>query len=123
LFPADGTPQSARKQWLAGVLDVCGELRLDAGAVAALHNGKSLLPVGVVAVVGQFSRGDAVIVRDAAGTELGRGLAAYASDEADAIKGCRSELISSKLGYRGRDVMIHRDDLVLFSSGDTKILS
>jgi glutamate 5-kinase len=123
LFPADGTPQSARKQWLAGVLDVCGELRLDAGAVAALHNGKSLLPVGVVAVVGQFSRGDAVIVRDAAGTELGRGLAAYASDEADAIKGCRSELISSKLGYRGRDVMIHRDDLVLFSSGDTKNLS
>lgn len=123
LFASDGTPQSARKQWLAGVLDVCGEVRLDAGAVAALNNGKSLLPVGVIAIDGQFRRGDAVMLRDEAGTELGRGLAAYASDEADAIKGCRSELISSKLGYRGRDVMIHRDDLVLFSSADRKNLS
>ena len=119
LFTSDGTPQSARKQWLAGVLDVCGEVRLDAGAVAALKNGKSLLPVGVVAVTGQFCRGDAVTLRDAKGTELGRGLAAYASDEADAIKGCQSERISSKLGYRGRDVMIHRDDLVLFSFADS----
>jgi len=77
----------------------------------------------VLAIDGNFRRGDAVMLRDAAGTELGRGLAAYASDEADAIKGCRSELISSKLGYRGRDVMIHRDDLVLFSSVDKKNLS
>jgi glutamate 5-kinase len=120
LFPADGTPQSARKQWLAGVLDVCGEVRLDAGAVTALNNGKSLLPVGVVAVDGQFRRGDAVTLCDAAGIELGRGLAGYTSDEAQAIKGCRSELISSKLGYRGRDVMIHRDDLVIFSTVDAK---
>jgi glutamate 5-kinase len=120
LFISEGTPQSARKQWLAGVLDVCGDIRLDAGAVAALNNGKSLLPVGVVAVAGQFSRGDAVTISDANGAELGRGIAAYASDEADAIKGCQSEHISSKLGYRVRDVMIHRDDLVLFSFVGTK---
>lgn len=120
LFSSEGTPQSARKQWLAGVLDVCGEVQVDAGAVVALNNGKSLLPVGVIAVEGQFRRGDAVMLRDVAGSELGRGLAAYSSEEAEAIKGCRSELISSKLGYRGRDVMIHRDDLVLFSSADKK---
>ncbi len=123
LFSGDGTPQSARKQWLAGMLDVCGEVQLDAGAVAALNNGKSLLPVGVIAVAGQFRQGDAVILRDAAGAELGRGLAAYASDEAELIKGCRSEHISSKLGYRGRDVMIHRDDLVLFSAVESRNLS
>jgi glutamate 5-kinase len=120
LFTGEGTPQSARKQWLAGVLDVCGEVRLDAGAVAALNNGKSLLPVGVVAVTGQFRRGDAVMLMDANGAELGHGLAAYASEEADAIKGCQSEQIQSRLGYRGRDVMIHRDDLVLFSFASAK---
>jgi len=120
LFSSEGTPQSARKQWLAGVLEVCGELRVDAGAVAALNNGKSLLPVGVVAVTGDFGRGDAVALTDANGAELGRGLAAYASDEADKIKGCQSDLIESKLGYRGRDVIIHRDDLVMFSSAATK---
>jgi glutamate 5-kinase len=120
LFTGEGTPQSARKQWLAGILEVCGEVRLDAGAVAALNNGKSLLPVGVVAVSGQFHRGDAVMLKDTNGAELGRGLAAYASEEADAIMGCRSEQIQSRLGYRGRDVMIHRDDLVLFSFAGVK---
>lgn len=120
LFASEGTPQSARKQWLAGVLEVCGEVRLDAGAVAALNNGKSLLPVGVVAVTGKFRRGDAVTLKDANGAELGRGLAAYASEEADAIMGCQSEQIQSRLGYRGRDVMIHRDDLVLFSFAGAK---
>jgi glutamate 5-kinase len=120
VFTGEGTPQSARKQWLAGILEVCGEVRLDAGAVAALNNGKSLLPVGVVAVTGQFRRGDAVMLMDANGAELGRGLAAYASEEADAIMGCQSEQIQSRLGYRGRDVMIHRDDLVLFSFAGAK---
>jgi glutamate 5-kinase len=116
VFAADATPAAARKQWLAGVLQVCGELRLDAGAVAALENGKSLLPVGMIEVVGQFRRGDAVTLVGADGQELGRGLAAYASDEAIAIKGCRSEQIEGKLGYRGRSVMVHRDDMILFNS-------
>ncbi|RLA31092.1 MAG: glutamate 5-kinase [Gammaproteobacteria bacterium] len=114
IFYAGASPAAARKQWLAGVLEVRGELRIDAGAANALVNGSSLLPVGMVEVVGQFARGDAVTLRGENGAELGRGLAAYASDEAAAIKGCRSEQIESILGYRGRSVMVHRDDMVLF---------
>ena len=116
VFAAAATPAAARKQWLAGVLQVCGELRLDAGAARALENGKSLLPVGMTEVSGRFRRGDAVALVGADGQELGRGLAAYTSDEALAIKGCRSEQIEGKLGYRGRSVMVHRDDMVLFNS-------
>jgi glutamate 5-kinase len=119
VFSSEGTPASARKQWLAGVLEVCGELRLDAGAVAALREGNSLLPVGVVDVLGSFRRGDAVTLVDPNGVELGRGLAAYACDEANAIKGCRSDQIASTLGYRGRAVLVHRDDMVMFSSYGT----
>jgi glutamate 5-kinase len=70
----------------------------------------------VIEVVGNFRRGDAVKLVGADGQELGRGLAAYASDEAVAIKGCRSEQIEAKLGYRGRSVMVHRDDMVLFNN-------
>jgi glutamate 5-kinase len=115
VFRAEGTPTSARKQWLAGVLEVRGELRLDDGAVNALISGKSLLPVGVVEVIGNFRRGDVVTLVDSAGRELGRGLAEYSSDDANRLVGCRSELIEKRLGYRGRSVMVHRDDLVLFS--------
>jgi glutamate 5-kinase len=114
IFNAEGTPAAARKQWLAGILEVRGELRLDPGAVTALVNGNSLLPVGLVEVVGNFRRGDAVTLVGSNGEELGRGLAAYASDEATEIIGCRTEQIEPKLGYRGRAVMVHRDDLVLF---------
>jgi glutamate 5-kinase len=114
VFPAAATPTAVRKQWLAGVLDVKGELRIDDGAVTALQAGKSLLPVGVVAVIGSFGRGDAVTLATAGGGELGRGLAAYPSEEAEAIRGCRSAQIEDILGYRGRDVMVHRDDMVLF---------
>ncbi len=116
VFRAEGTPAAARKQWLAGILEVHGELRLDPGAATALANGNSLLPVGLVEVVGSFRRGDAVSLVGANGEELGRGLAAYTSDEAAEIVGCRSEQIEPKLGYRGRTVMVHRDDLVLFGS-------
>jgi len=117
LFTAPESPKAARKQWLAGVLDVRGELSLDDGAVDALRNGKSLLPVGLVGVSGTFRRGDAVSIKCKNGGELGRGLAAYSSDEATAIKGCRSDQIETVLGYRGRSVLVHRDDMVLF---DTK---
>jgi glutamate 5-kinase len=116
IFSAEGTPAAARKQWLAGILEVRGELRLDPGAATALANGNSLLPVGLVEVVGDFRRGDAVTLVGSNGEELGRGLAAYASNEATEIIGCRSEQIEPKLGYRGRAVMVHRDDLVLFGS-------
>lgn len=114
IFRAEGTPASARKQWLAGVLEVRGELRLDAGAANALNGGKSLLPIGVVEVVGNFRRGDVVTLVDAQGNELGRGLAEYSSEEATRLAGCHSEQIEERLGYRGRSVMVHRDELVLF---------
>ncbi len=116
VFRAEGTPAAARKQWLAGVLEVSGEIRVDNGAAAALAKGNSLLPVGVVDVVGDFRRGDVVTIVDPAGIELGRGLAEYSHDESRRILGCQSEDIESRLGYRGRSVMIHRDELVLFDN-------
>ena len=116
VFQAQGTPTAARKQWLAGVLEVCGELQLDDGAVKALREGNSLLPVGVAAVTGNFRRGDVVTIVNGHGTELGRGLAEYSSDEAARIMGCRTEHIMERLGYRGRSVIVHRDELVLFEN-------
>ena len=114
VFRADGTPAAARKQWLAGALEVRGELRLDDGAARALRDGRSLLPVGVVDVDGAFRRGDVVRLVDARGKELGRGLAEYPATEAKMLAGCRSDNIEIRLGYRGRSVMVHRDDMVLF---------
>ena len=116
VFRAEGTPAAARKQWLAGVLEVCGELRLDDGAVSALRSGKSLLPVGVIEAAGDFRRGDVVTLTDTAGSEIGRGLAEYSADEVQRVAGCRSERIEEVLGYRGRSVVVHRDELVLFDS-------
>ena len=114
LFKAEGTPAAARKQWLAGALEVSGEIRVDNGAAMALSKGNSLLPVGVVEVVGDFRRGDVVTIVDPGGRELGRGLAEYSNAESRRILGCQSEDIEKQLGYRGRSVMIHRDELVLF---------
>jgi glutamate 5-kinase len=112
-FLASGNPAAARKRWIAGTLVARGSLYLDDGAVKALRSGKSLLPAGVVRVEGSFQNGDAVVVRDAAGTEIGRGLVAY--DAADAVKiaGKNSTAIEEILGAPFRSVMIHRDDLVV----------
>ncbi len=114
VFAAAGTPAAARKQWLAGVHDVKGELRLDEGAVNALNVGSSLLPVGVIAVAGKFRRGDVVRLIDDNGAEIGRGLAEYSDDEAQQLVGCQSDEIEATLGYRGRTVMVHVNELVLF---------
>ena len=116
VFRAEGTPAAARKQWLAGALEVRGEIRVDAGAAAALGRGNSLLPVGIVGVDGDFRRGDVVSISGPDGRELGRGLAEYSCDEATSIRGCQSEQIEDRLGYRGRAVMVHRDELVLFDN-------
>jgi glutamate 5-kinase len=113
LFPAHTSPRRARKDWIAARLVVAGTLRIDAGAVAALRRGSSLLPAGVVAVEGTFERGDAVLVRAPDGAPIAKGLVAYDAADAQALLGRRSEEIESLLGYRGRDAMIHRDDLVL----------
>jgi glutamate 5-kinase len=112
-FLAEASPVTARKQWIAGMLQPAGEVVVDEGAARALHGGRSLLPAGVVRVTGRFDRGDAVVVRDPQGTEIARGLSAYSSLDAERIRGRRSGELEALLGYRGRDEMIHRDDLVL----------
>jgi glutamate 5-kinase len=112
-FLADGSPVAARKQWIAGTLNPAGELVVDAGAAQALGQGKSLLPAGVIRVGGRFDRGDAVVVRDPEGREIARGLCAYSSADAALLCGRRSSELEALLGYRGRDEIIHRDDLVL----------
>ncbi len=112
-FVPAANPLTARKTWIAGSLKPVGTLTVDDGALAALNAGKSLLPAGVVRVEGRFERGDAVRVVDRAGREVARGLSAYSAADAERIKGHKSREIAAVLGYRGRDEMIHRDDLVL----------
>jgi glutamate 5-kinase len=115
-FLPAASPLTARKTWIQGALKPVGKLVVDDGALKALSSGKSLLPAGVVAVEGRFERGDAVVVADAQGREVARGLSAYSAEDAKRIKGHKSREIETLLGYRGRDEMIHRDDLVLSRS-------
>ena len=112
-FLTPANPVTARKRWIAGSLEPKGTLTIDAGAVAALHQGKSLLPAGVIRVDGSFARGDAVIVRGPDTHEVGRGLVAYDADDAEKIKGRSSSDAAQILGIGGRAEMIHRDDLVV----------
>jgi glutamate 5-kinase len=113
IFRASVTPATARKRWIAGVLEPMGSLTIDDGAVRALGEGKSLLPAGVRQIDGRFERGDAVLVKARDGREIARGLAAYSASDAERIAGKRTVEIEAILGYRGRDEMIHRDDLIL----------
>jgi glutamate 5-kinase len=112
-FLTPGNPVTSRKKWIAGSLEPRGTLVIDAGAVAALRRGNSLLPVGVIRVEGQFTRGDAVIVRGPDGAEIGRGLVAHDAADAEKVKGRPSGDILLLLGIEGRAEMIHRDDLAL----------
>jgi glutamate 5-kinase len=105
--------RSARKRWIAGSLSPLGSVTVDAGAARALDLGRSLLPAGVRTVAGDFARGDAVRVLGPDGGEVARGLSAYTAEDARRIIGHRSEEIEAILGWRGRDELIHRDDLVL----------
>ena len=113
-------PRTARKAWIAGSLKAMGELTVDDGAAAALGSGRSLLPAGVIKVSGRFERGDLVVVRNRAGLELARGLAAYSAEDAKRIAGHKSREIEALIGYRGRDEMIHRDDLVVTAAEAAK---
>ena len=115
LFEAQETPLDARKKYIAGHLNPHGKLILDAGAVKALSAGKSLLPAGVSAIEGAFERGDTVSIVSPKGEEIARGLVAYDDQEAEQILGCQSADIENILGYPGRAVMVHRDDLVMMS--------
>lgn len=113
LFKPSGTPRTARKNWIASGLKPAGRLTLDAGAVAALKRGKSLLPAGITQVSGGFDRGDLVTLHGPDGAEIGAGLSAYGANDAARIIGHKSGDIEKVLGYRGREEIIHRDDLVL----------
>jgi len=115
-FFANTNPGASRKRWIAGALEPRGAVVIDDGAVTALKAGKSLLPAGVASLEGSFDRGDAVVIRDVNGAELGRGLSAYSKDDAARIIGHKSREISERLGYRGRDELIHRDDMALRQS-------
>ncbi|WP_319547166.1 glutamate 5-kinase [Ruegeria conchae] len=111
-FTATLDPHAARKRWISA-MKPRGEIMIDDGAVTALTNGKSLLPVGIVEVTGEFGRGDPVTILDPAARPLAQGLSRYTAQEADAIKGRKSSEIETTLGYPGRAVLIHRDDLAL----------
>jgi glutamate 5-kinase len=110
---ASTTPTQAYKAWIAGSLAPRGVVVVDGGCEAALLAGRSLLPAGVRGVEGRFEKGDAVLVKDAAGRELARGLVEYDADDARRIAGLRSDALEAALGWRGPDELIHRDDLVL----------
>ena len=114
IIEASTTPAAASKAWIAGSLAPAGTLTVDAGAAAALRRGKSLLAAGVRAVEGRFEKGDAVLVRDEAGHEIGRGIVRYEAGHASRILGLRTEAIEAALGYTSGP-LIHADDLALAS--------
>ncbi len=112
-FLPTGNPATARKQWIAGTLNPSGSITIDAGALRALLEGKSLLPAGVIKSRGRFERGDTVSVLTAEGIEIARGIIAYSDIDAARIMGRKSSQIEGLLGFRGRDEIIHRDNLVI----------
>lgn len=117
LLVAQTQKKQARKQWMADHLQLRGSVVVDAGAVAKLRDeGKSLLPIGMTAVEGDFSRGDVIAVRDSAGVEIARGLANYAAAEARLLCRKPSTEFEKLLGYVAEAEMVHRDNLVLAAS-------
>lgn len=112
-FLTPSNPVTARKKWIAGSLEPRGTVHVDDGAVKAIFGGASLLPAGVKRVEGNFARGDCVVIRDAQGAEIGRGLVAYDAIEAAQIAGRNSREIEKVLGIPGRAEIIHRDDMVV----------
>lgn len=113
LFIGQEAALSSRKHWIVGTLEPRGTIIVDNGALNALHKGNSLLPSGVLEIVGDFSRGDAVWIESLDGARIAKGLSSYNSDDASSIKGHKSEEIRKLLGYKARDVLIHRDDMVM----------
>ena len=112
-FKATANPVSNRKHWISGTLRAVGSYVVDDGAVAALVAGRSLLPAGVREVTGTFGRGDAVLIKNTNGKTIGKGLSEYSSSDAERIIGAKTGEIESILGFKYRDTLIHRDDMVL----------
>lgn len=113
LFHPEASPLAARKQWIAGALSPKGSVTVDDGAANAMKLGRSLLPAGVVSIEGEFDRGDLITVRNQAGQVIGHGLSAYSAHDASRIRGHKSREIEALLGYRGRDELVHADNLVM----------
>lgn len=113
VFAAATTPAAARKQWIAGALNITGTLTLDDGAVAALKAGNSVLPIGITAVAGSFDRGDTIAIHATDGRLIAKGISAYTHDEVAQIMGHQADEIEMILGYNGRDNVVHRDDLAM----------
>ncbi len=113
LFKPQASLGAAYKAWIAGTVVPAGKLMLDDGAVRALHNGKSLLPSGIVEVTGQFDKGDSVSIISPAGVEVARGIVTYSAEAIRAIRGRASKDIEGILGYTSGDEVIHRDDMAL----------
>ena len=111
-LPAQSRAQ-ARKRWIMGTLAVSGTLQVDAGAARALLTGKSLLPIGVTRVTGEFERGDAIAIRNPDGIEIARALVGLDSDEARLVMGKRSDAVVELLGAGNRAALVHRDNMVL----------
>ena len=113
-FPALETPLESRKRWIFASPTPAGSLLIDDGAAQALRDqGRSLLPAGITAVIGDFQRGDAITIRGSDETELARGIARYSSSELERIRGHHSNQISDRLGYAYGPVAVHRNDLIL----------
>ena len=110
--PAQSRAQ-ARKRWIMGTLAIAGTLQVDAGAARALMTGKSLLPIGVTKVSGEFERGDTIAVLGPDGAEIARGRAGFDSADARLVIGKRSDAVIELLGSGNRGAMVHRDNLVL----------
>jgi glutamate 5-kinase len=115
-FVPSSTPVAMRKQWIAGTLKPSGAIAVDEGAVRALMGGKSLLPAGVTRALGRFDRGDTVSIVGPDGAEVARGICAYSDSDAARIMGRQSADIEKVLGFRGRDEIVHRDDLVVLKT-------
>ena len=113
LFKPQASLSAAYKAWIAGTVVPAGKLMLDEGAVRALHNGKSLLPSGIVDVAGSFDKGETVSIVSPAGVEMARGIVSYSAEDIRHIRGRTSKDIETLLGYTAGDEVIHRDDLVL----------
>jgi glutamate 5-kinase len=121
-FVPSSTPVATRKQWIAGTLKPTGAIAIDDGAVRALMGGKSLLPAGVTRSLGRFERGDTVSIIGPDGAEVGRGICAYSDSDTARIMGRKSADIEAVLGFRGRDEIVHRDDLVVLKAHVSGIL-
>ncbi len=118
--PAESRAQ-ARKRWIMGTLELSGAVHIDAGAAKALLDGRSLLPIGVTRITGEFNRGDAIAILSPDGREVARGLAGLGREEADLVKGKKSEVVTQLLGIGTRSEMVHRDNLVILMGLEARV--